>query len=339
MNVSPSRSGETVAQRVRIGILGAAKIAPTALVQPAHKVEEAEVVAVAARSQDRAHAFATKHGIARTHPSYEALLADPEIDAVYNPLPNGLHAEWTLKAIAAGKHVLCEKPFTSNAREAQEVASAGEAAGVVVMEAFHYRYHPLAARMREIVTGGQLGRLREIRTSMCFPLFKASDIRYRHDLGGGAMMDAGCYALHAQRLLGDDEPRILSAAAKLRGADVDRAMSVRLEHEGGVRGVLECSLWSRRPLDLRARVIGERGELRVFNYLAPQYFHRLTLSVDGRKSHEQLKGESSYAGQLRAFTGAVLRGTPTLTPASDAVVTMRLIDQIYRAAGMRPRGE
>ncbi len=328
-----------MADRVRIGILGAASIVANALIAPAREVGEAEVVAVAARDPERARTFAAKHGIPRTHTGYAELLADPEIDAVYNPLPNGLHAEWSLAAIAAGRHVLCEKPFASNAREAQEVADAGQQAGVVVMEAFHYRYHPLAARMQEIVAGGELGTVREIRTAMCFPLPKFTDIRYSYALGGGALMDAGCYALHLQRLLGAGEPRVLSAWAKLRSPQVDRAMSARLEFEDGARGRLECSMWSRRVLDPRASVIGDRGRMRVFNYLAPQLFHRLSVTVDGKTTHERVDGESSYVGQLRAFTGAVLRGEPTLTPASDAVVTMRLIDEIYTAAGLKPRGE
>ena len=328
-----------MAERVRIGILGAANIVKNALIDPVHEVGEAEVVAIAARDPERARAFAAAHGIPRVHAGYAGLLADPAIDAVYIPLPNGLHAEWSLAAIAAGKHVLCEKPFAANAREAQEVADAGEQAGRVVMEAFHYRYHPLAARMQEIVRSGQLGTVREIRTAMCFPLPKFTDIRYSYALGGGALMDAGCYALHLQRLLGAGEPRVLSAWAKLRSPQVDRAMSARLEFADGSRGRLECSMWSRRVLDPRASVIGERGRMRVFNYLAPQLFHRLSVTVDGKTTHERVDGESSYVGQLRAFTGAVLRGAPTLTPASDAVVTMRLIDEIYSAAGLKPRGE
>jgi predicted dehydrogenase len=325
--------------QLRIGILGAAKIAPSALIKPAGKVAEVEVTAVAARDPKRAEKFAAKHAIARALRSYEELIADPDIDAVYNPLPNGLHAEWTLKAIAAGKHVLCEKPFTSNAAEARTVADAAEAAGVVVTEAFHYRYHPLAERMRSIAHSGELGTIREVRTAMCFPLPKFSDIRYKYDLGGGAMMDAGCYALHCLRLLGPGEPTVLAATAQLRSPKIDRAMSVDFEFAGGGHGHLEASMWSRKFLDLSAKVIGDRGEMRVFNYVAPHMYHRLRLTVDGRTTHERVKGEATYTTQLRRFAAAVLRGEPTLTPASDAVVTMGLIDQIYAAAGLPLRGE
>ena len=142
---------------MRIGLLGAARIAPAALMRPARVVDGVEVAAVAARDRGRAEAFATKYGIATVHDSYADVVEDPTLDAVYVPLPNGLHATWTLAAIKAGKHVLCEKPFTSNADQAREVAAAADGSGLVVMEAFHYRYHPLARRMEELVHGGELG--------------------------------------------------------------------------------------------------------------------------------------------------------------------------------------
>ena len=187
---------------VRIGILGAARIAPSAVIKPAQKVDGAEIAAVAARDRSRADAFATKHGIPRVHESYASLVADPEIDAIYNPLPNGLHAEWTIAALEAGKHVLCEKPFTANAKEAEAVAAVAGRTDLVLMEAFHYRYHPLAARMREIVESGELGTIARVETSLCFPLPKFSDIRYQYDLAGGATMDVGTYTVHMARLLG-----------------------------------------------------------------------------------------------------------------------------------------
>src|SRR6187397_845824 len=173
---------------VRIGILGAARIAPAAAIKPARKVAEATIGAVAARDRSRAQAFATKHGIPTVHENYQALIADPNLDAIYNPLPNGLHAEWTIAALEAGKHVLCEKPFTANTKEAEAVAAVAASTGLVVMEAFHYRYHPLAHRMREIVDSGELGTTRHVEAALCFPLPKFSDIRYRYDLAGGATM-------------------------------------------------------------------------------------------------------------------------------------------------------
>src|SRR5271169_3662928 len=177
---------------IRIGVLGAARIAPTAVIRPARHVESAEVVAIAARDRDRAAAFATKHGVERVVDSYDALVADPDIDAVYNPLPNGLHGRWTLAAMDAGKHVLCEKPFTANADEARTVAAAQSGSGLVVMEAFHYRYHPLFARVRELIATGAVGSVRHIEAWLCFPLLSEG-----HPLEPGA----GRRGHHGRRLL------------------------------------------------------------------------------------------------------------------------------------------
>jgi predicted dehydrogenase len=233
--------------------------------------------------------------------------------------------------------VLCEKPFTANAAEAEQVAAAAERTGLVVMEAFHWRYHPLAARMVEIAQGGELGPVKHIETWMCFPLFKRGDIRWQLDLAGGALMDAGCYAVHMLRTLAGDEPEVTAAEARLRAPGVDRVMRADVRFADGRTGRINTSMWGTTVLKMAARVQGERGVLKVFNPVAPQYFHRMSVTVDGRKRRERVPGRSTYSYQLAAFTGAVLRGEPTLTPPVDSVANMRLIDAIYRAAGMEPR--
>jgi predicted dehydrogenase len=321
---------------LRIGILGAARIAPPALIRPARSVPGVRIAAVAARDHGRAAAFAARHRIPRSYGGYAELIADPELDAVYVPLPNGLHAEWTLAAVAAGKHVLCEKPMTANAAEAARVAGAASQAGVVVMEAFHYRYHPLIGRVLEIIP--ELGRLTHVETRLCFPLPRFSDIRYSYELGGGAMMDAGCYTVHALRTFGGAEPEVVAARAALRSPQVDRAMVADYRFPGGATGRTTASLWSRHLLGLSARVTGERGELKIFNYLMPQAYHRLTVRIGGRTRHERVRGEATYVGQLRAFAAAAGGADTNLTPAADAVRTMRVIDAVYAAAGLKPRG-
>ncbi|HET6818603.1 MAG TPA: Gfo/Idh/MocA family oxidoreductase [Mycobacteriales bacterium] len=326
---------------LRVGVLGAARIAPLAIVKPARVVPGVAVTAVAARDRSRAEAFATKHGIPRVHASYDELVDDPEIDAVYIPLPNGLHAEWTLKAIAAGKHVLCEKPFTSNAAEAQQVADVAEMSDVVVMEAFHYRYHELAQRMQAVVHDGTIGDVESVRTWLCFPLPKFSDIRYDYALAGGATMDC-CYPVHAMRLLGPGEPEVVSASAKLLGRSegkIDRAMSTHFRFANGAVGRSEASMWSHRLLRVAAHVEGTRGQMKVLNYVAPQIYNSLKVTVNGKTTRERVRGDASYVAQLKAFVAAVRDGTPFPTTPRDAVVTMRLIDDIYRAAGMPLRGE
>ncbi|MFF7190672.1 Gfo/Idh/MocA family protein [Streptomyces sp. NPDC008222] len=336
---------------LRIGLLGAAAIAPSALIKPARQTPRVTVTAVAARDRARAEAFARKHGVPVVHAGYDALLADPEVDAVYVPLPNGLHAEWTLKALEAGKHVLCEKPFTANRAEAERVADAADAAfardGLVVMEAFHYRYHPLAERMRAIVAGGELGELHRVEAEVCFPLPRFSDIRYDYALAGGATMDAGCYAVHAARLLGAGDPVVTSARLSTLRKDprIDRAMSAELAFPGGATGRVRASMWSRRVLSIRARAIGSGGELNVTNFVMPQLYHQLTIRLANGSGGHTVRRErvprnpSSYAGQLAAFTAAVLDGGPVVTSARDAVVTMGVLDGIYRAGGLPLRGE
>jgi predicted dehydrogenase len=323
--------------RLRVGTLGAARITPAALIKPARQVPEVAVTAVAARDPARARRFAGRHGIATVHDSYQALIDDPDVDAVYNPLPNSLHAPWTLRAIAAGKHVLCEKPFTANEAEAAEVAAAAAPAGLVVMEAFHYRYHPLARRLQEIAAG-ELGELRHVEASVCFPLPRFSDIRYQFGLAGGATMDAGCYAINCVRLLGPGEPEVVSARAKLHGPDIDRAMAADFRFPGGASGRIRTSLWSGQLLRISARAVGERGEMRVLNYLAPQVFSLLTVRSGPSTRWERIRGEATYTYQLRAFAAAVLRGEPVITTPEDAVANMRQIDDVYRAAGLPLRG-
>jgi predicted dehydrogenase len=323
---------------LRIGVLGAARIAPTALICPARSVDGVTVAAVAARDPARAKAFALKHGVPGTR-TYDELIADDGLDAIYNPLPNGLHHEWTLRALDAGKHVLCEKPFTANAAEAAEIAERAQGSGLVVMEAFHYRYHPLAARMAEIVR--ELGEVRRVETAMCFPLPRFKDIRYQYALAGGALMDAGCYAMHCARFLGPGEPVVEGAQALSLRRDprVDRAMTVDLRYPTGAVGRVQTSMWSSALLRIRARVIGEHGRMTVTNFAAPQYFHRVTVSVGGRTRREKVAGEPTYTHQLRAFAAAVDGAAEAnLTPPEDSVRTMRLIDAAYQAAGLPVRG-
>jgi predicted dehydrogenase len=325
-------------EELRIGVLGAARIAPAAVIKPAGTLPGVEVAAVAARDGGRAQAFADKHGIGRVHRSYDDLLADPDIDAVYNPLPNGLHGRWTIAALEAGKHVLCEKPFTANRDEAEAVEGVAASSGKVVMEAFHYRYHPLAARVREIVDSGELGDLVHVEAWECFPLPRFSDIRYQLDLAGGALMDAGCYAVHMVRLAGGGEPEVLSAQPKLHGEQIDRAMRAELRFPDGHTGRVGCSMWSTSLLRLSIRVEGSAGELRVFNPVAPQMYHRLSVRAPSGRRIERFGRRATYSYQLEAFRDAV-GGRPeaNLTPPSDSIATMAVIDAIYEAAGMMPR--
>jgi predicted dehydrogenase len=322
-----------MADRVRIGVLGAAQIVPAALIGPAKQNPDVEVVSVAARDVGRAQAFADKHGVPRVHDGYEALIADPDIDAVYIPL----HGRWTKAALEAGKHVLCEKPFTANAAEAREVADLAAKSDRVVMEAFHYRYHPFALRAEEIIASGELGTLQRVDVAFCFPLPRFSDIRYDYALAGGATMDAGCYAVHMLRTFGGSTPEVVSAQAKLRGPLIDRAMTAQVRFREGHTGRVRCSMWSTDLLRISLTVVGDRGELRVINPVVPHVYHRFSVRSDRGRRVERFPRRTTYAYQLDAFAAAVLRGEPVPTTPEDAVLTMSVIDAIYRAAGLPVR--
>ncbi len=319
---------------VRIGILGAARIAPSALIKPAKDSGEVVIAAVAARDRTRAQEFADRHGISRAYDSYQALVEDAELDAVYNPLPNGLHGKWTRAALESGKHVLCEKPFAANADEAREVATLASLSDRVVMEGFHYRYHPFAARVADIIASGELGTLKRVEAVSSFWLPKFSDIRYDYGLAGGALMDLGCYAVDMVRTFGGSTPEVVSANAKLHGTEIDRAMTAELRFAAGHTGQVHCSMWSFDLPRFSARVVGDRGELRL-NPVIP--FQRLTVRSRRGRRAEHFTLRSTYAYQLEAFAAAVLRGEPVKTTAAEAVQNMAVIDAIYSAAGLSPR--
>ncbi len=319
--------------------MGTARIAPRAILAPALDNPNVEVVAVAARDVDRAARFARKYAIPRVHRSYDALLTDPEIDAIYNPLPNSLHAEWSIKALRAGKHVLCEKPMAANAEEAAEMAHVAGEAGLVLFEAFHYRYHPLAKRTKEILDSGEIGAVRHIDAQFCTLMMRPDDIRLRYELGGGALMDLGCYTIHMIRHFSGVEPSVIRADATLSSPQVDRSMDVSFDLGDGATAHTFCSFRSRALFRIDLRIVGERGSLRVGNIILPHLvYHKLTVDVPEEKRSERFSKRSSYVYQLDAFVAAV-DGADYPTDAADGVSNMRVIDAAYEAAGMKRRGE
>jgi len=324
--------------RLRIGLLGAARIAPNALIYPARHVDMVEIAAIAARDPQKAQTFATAHHIPRVHDSYAALLADPTIDAIYNPLPNHLHAEWTIRALQAGKHVLCEKPIAANAIEAERMAQTADATGLVLMEAFHTLYHPLAARMKAIMDSGELGTIRHVDVQFCTLMWRWWDIRLHYGLAGGATMDLGCYAIRLLRFLLDAEPEVIRAQAHCFTPQVDRWMTADLRFPQGVTGSFTCAFLSRKLIRITARVTGDKGELRVINPILPQLYHRLAVQTANGKRTEQLPSASTYIHQLQAFVQAIQNKIPPLTDGHDGVANMRVIDAVYAKSGLQPRG-
>ncbi len=322
---------------LRFGTLGAARIAPNALIKPAQQIDGVEVTAVAARDVRRAREFAKANGIPRVLATYDELIGDPEIDAIYNPLPNALHCEWTIRALRAGKHVLCEKPLASNAAEAERMSQAAESAGRVLGDAFHYCYHPLAARIRGLISDGTLGKLTWVEASFAAPI-APPNIRYEWSLAGGATMDLGCYPLHMIRFFTGLTPRIVRAAASAVPENIDVAMDVQMELGAGTTARMTCAMGKDVQFGASFAARGDRGELKVVNPIAPHRGNQLTIKTSSGETSESIPGDPTYTYQLRAFVDAVRGQGKFQTDGADGVVSMRIIDAVYRAAGLPPRG-
>lgn len=289
-----------------MGILGAARIARAGVIKPARFQRDVDIIAIAARDNARAKVFAKKHQVPHIYQTYQDLLNDRNVNAVYNPLPNSLHYEWTIKALEAGKHVLCEKPLASNAKQATEMVKLANEKGLVLAEAFHNLYHPLVQEMKGIIENGTLGRIRRIEAHFCMPMFKRDDIRYHYDLAGGATMDLGCYTLRLMRFLNGAthasshnqndnipiRPSVIAANAICMSPQVDQFMSADIlfpradsqstdidqaNEVGGIIGHMTCAMRYCGFPRVSAWVIGERGVLKVINPFVPHNFNRLTL--------------------------------------------------------------
>jgi predicted dehydrogenase len=319
-----------------IGVLGAARIVKSALLDPAREVAGIEVTAVAARDVTRAAEWAREHGVATVHRSYDDLIEDDAVDAVYIPTPAALHGHWMRRVLKAGKHVLCEKPFTANAQEAASIAELVEPGGPVVMEAFHSRHHPMWDRMAELVESGVLGRPVSARAEFSVPHSDTADIRWQRHLGGGALMDLGCYPVRLLRHL-FGEPEVIGAEA--HDVDgVDASMTAKLDFSGGVIGDVVASMETPESHVAELRVTGTAGEMHVRMPYHPQYHGELTVTTPTSTVVESgAGGRSTYVCQLEAFRDAVVDRAPNLTDAREATAAMSVIDAIYRAAGMSPR--
>jgi predicted dehydrogenase len=339
MAISIDARGPMTMQRpIRFGILGAAKIAPSALVAPAAKMPEVEVVAIAARDPAWARKFARANRLARLLAPYQALIADPDIDVIYNPLPNSLHCEWSIRALRAGKHVLCEKPLASNADEAAQMAHVADQTGLLLGEAFHYYYHPLATRIRELIRSGAIGKLTHAEANFSVPI-SPNNIRFDWNLAGGATMDLGCYPLHMIRHFSGLTPRVVATRARVGPPNIDLAMEADLELGPDVTAKMTCSLAADAEIGASFLARGERGELRATNPIAPYRGHQLTVTTADRTTTETVPGDTTFDHQLRAFVAA-MRGDRAAFPtdARDGVIGMHLIDEVYRASGLPPRG-
>ncbi|MDT5002780.1 MAG: hypothetical protein QOK12_4885 [Mycobacterium sp.] len=327
---------------LRIGVLGASRIAESAIVGPAAELGH-RLVAVAARDRSRAETFAEKYGVERVVASYQDVIDDPEVDVVYNPLANSLHAPWNLAAITAGKAVLSEKPFARDQSEARRVADVADAAGVTVLEGFHYFFHPVTQRAFELAADGTLGEVTHFEVRMAMPPPDDGDPRWSLEMAGGALMDLGCYGLHIMRSLGrlgvpgvEGRPSITRAHAEQRTPGVDAWCDVEVAFPGGATGLSANSMVA-EDYSFTIRIVGTAGDALVHDFIRPNHDDRLTINTPAGTTVERLGTKSSYAHQLEAFAAHVEHGTPLPFGTADAVANMALVDTAYRAAGMQPR--
>jgi xylose dehydrogenase (NAD/NADP) len=308
---------------VRWGLLSTARI-NRAILEGARLTDRAEVVAVASRDQQRAAAYAREHGLERAHGSYEALLADPDVEVIYVSLPNSLHTEWSIRALEAGKHVLSEKPFDRRADGVERAFDAAGRAGRLLMEAFMYRHHPQTRKLQEVVDSGAIGELRQLRSSFSFKLTDQSDVRLDPELDGGALMDLGCYCVSGMRLLAGEPERVLGLQ-RLAPTGVDSGFTALLEFPGSVFGEFHCAFDLGESAGLEA--IGADGRVFVrepFRCVDPQ------LELNGERI--DVEDVDRYMLQVENFSTAVRGEAEPLLGRDDAVGQARTIEALYRSA-------
>ena len=313
---------------MRLGLLSTANI-NRAILAGAARTGRVDVVAVASRDAGRADAYAAEHGIATAHGSYEALLADPDVEAVYVSLPNGMHHEWTMHALAAGKHVLCEKPYTRHPHQAEEAFDAADAAGLVLAEAFMYRHHPQTARVARLVADGAIGRLCAVKATFTFPLRDLSDVRALPELDGGALMDVGCYCVSGIRLLAG-EPEHVRGEQVTGTTGIDMAFHGTLRCAGDVVGQFEATFRSPQRQSLEA--VGEDGVLVVEAPWRVDWGGSVTLRRDGATELVEVDEADAYTLELENLADAIDGRAPALLGRADAVGQARAIDALYRSA-------
>jgi predicted dehydrogenase len=324
-------------RKVKWGVLGVAKIAVEKVIPAMQRGEVSEITAVASRDLGKAQAAADKLGIPHAFGSYEDLLADPEIEAIYNPLPNELHVPWTLRALAAGKHVLCEKPIALDAEEARPLIDARDRSGKLVAEAFMVRHHPQWRRARELARDGSIGEARAIQTFFSYRLLDPANVRNRPP-GGGGLYDIGCYAILTARYIFAAEPtRVAATIDRDPNFETDRLAGALLEFPGGRH--LTFTVATQLSAHQRVTIVGDAGRIEVMIPFNAPPDRPTEIAIDdgadlsgGGRRVERFAVCDQYMLQGDAFSRAILTGTPLEFPIEDAIANMRVIDALFRSA-------
>jgi len=311
------------------GLLSTARI-NRALIGPIRSSNDSQLVAVASRSLEKATTFANTWGISRVHPSYEALLADPEIDVIYNSLPNGLHAEWSIKAMQMGKHVLCEKPLAISSPEMDAIQQAVTETGKVITEAFMYRHHPQTIKVKELVDEGVIGKLRLIQGAYFYVQSRPSDPRLEPALGGGSLWDIGCYPVSYARFITGMEPDEVYGHQVVGPTGIDLLFAGQMLFPEGIIAQFECSFIT--PYKTFMEIIGNKGRIIVPIPFKPEKRAKIFLDKEGQTQTIHIHGPELYHGEVEDIEKAILLGKPVRISLEDSRGNIAAIEALYRSA-------
>ena len=316
-------------RKLRWGLLSTARI-NDALIKPLRASERNELTAVASRDSKRAQAYAREKSIARALDSYDAMISDPDLDVIYNPLPNNMHAEWTIKAAKTGKHVLCEKPLAITVEDVDAMATAAKQAGVIVMEAFMYRCHPLTLEVKSLVESGAVGKLHLVRGSFTFNISSAPDVRLDPALGGGSVWDVGCYPISYSRLIVGAEPTEAFGWQMTGTSGVDEMFTGQLRFPGDVFAQFDCGF--RSPYRTQIQIVGSDGSLYVPLPFQPELNERILLTNHGKERTITVPGQELYIGEVENMADAILNGVAPRVSLADSRGNVAAIQALLRSA-------
>jgi predicted dehydrogenase len=319
-------------KKLRWGLLSTARI-NRALLPPLRSSARNILTAVASRDLDRAKVYADERNIPRVFGSYEELLADPEVDVIYNPLPNSLHTEWTIKAAQAGKHVLCEKPLANTVEEVDAITAAAKKAGVVVMEAFMYRHHPQTLKVKELVDEGAIGKLQLIRGSFTFkmPDGHENDVRLNASLGGGSIWDVGCYPISYARLIAGTEPtEVFGWQITGENSGVDESFFGQMRFPNNVYTQFDCGF--RTPQRTNMELVGDQGNITVKLPFTPKLNEEIIVTNGDEKRVITIPGEDLYLGEVENMADAILEGKAIRMSLADSRNNVATIQALLRSA-------
>jgi D-xylose 1-dehydrogenase (NADP+, D-xylono-1,5-lactone-forming) len=319
----------TQTRHLRWGLLCTARI-NRSVIPPIRLSKRSELVAVASRTRESASRYAATWEIPHFYSSYEDLLADPEIDVIYNSLPNALHAEWSIKAMQMGKHVLCEKPLTINVNEAEAVMTASKNTGRIITEAFMYRHHPQTLLVKQMIDDGKIGKIQLIRGSFCYSNTRPSDIRFDPALGGGSLWDIGCYPISYTRYLTGKEPTEVFGYQVTNPNGVDLSFAGQLLFPGRVISQFECSFVT--PYKVEMEITGDKGRIKIPDPYKPGKRAKIYFQHKGQEQIINIKGPELYQGEIEDLEDAILLEKPARISLEESRGNISTIEALYQSA-------